>query len=111
MSGQPEKKLAKSLQVSDINYGYFLPFQALGLIGGIIAGVGAGLLTTAKQIINNDENTDDRTYIYIWDHHCSGKTGKMQMRSLSGKIQGILKCCQNTGETLQMCEKLQNPGF
>ena len=31
--------------------------------------------------------------------HCTGKTGKMEKKSLSGKTQGIWKFCQNMGKT------------
>ena len=39
-------------------------------------------------------------FFNIQGTHCTGKTGKMaKTNSLSGKTQGILKFCQNTGKT------------
>ena len=41
---------------------------------------------------------------------CTGKTGKMEeKKSLSGKTQGIWKCCQNTGNLVfPLCKFLDS---
>ena len=45
---------------------------------------------------------------YYHGPHCTGKTGKWQKKSLSGKTQGIWKCCQNTGNLIFSSCKLPN---